>query len=121
MRIASLGLAIGSVALLGFGCKSPQEKLEARIRAQQQVVSDALSPSAQAWTPDRDPNRVITNEPNPSPDILFLRQVMANLGKAETFRSVVEVPVNNGNANIAIDFNKSIGMFGRMRSSLKMS
>lgn len=117
--MVSLCVLLGAVALLGFGCKSPQEKLQERIREAQEAATRAFGGGSEEESePKRDPNRVIDNKPDPSPEILYLRDVMRNLGRAETFRAKVDVPIQGGEADISIDFNNTIGMYGRLRIEL---
>lgn len=115
-RLALLGLAMSSMALFGFGCISPQQKLEAKIKAIQEKQTATTEDASTTQT--LDPNRVIDNEPHPSSEILYLQQVMRSLGKAETFRSTINVPVDGGTADLSVDFNREIGMFGRMRITI---
>jgi len=116
MRLASLTLVLGTVALLGLGCKSPQEKLEQRIQAakEQAVATFGLHEAAPAEEP-AEPRRDGLEGPDPSSEIIYLRQVMRNLGRAETFRAVIDVPVQDGDADISVDYNKAVGLYGRMR------
>lgn len=98
---------------MGLGCKSPQEKLEERLRNANIISSEtAIQDEGPLVYPEPEP---IDDTPNPSPDIIYLREVMRNLSQAETFRAKVGVPVQGGEADISVDFNKSIGMYGRMR------
>jgi hypothetical protein len=112
-QLTLLGMTIGAMALLGIGCKSPQEKLEERIQAIRDREAAAVQEELIAQ--GLDPDRVIDNKPDPSPDVIYLQQVMRNLGKAETFRSTVGVPFEGGKADLSIDFNRAIGLYGRMR------
>ncbi len=115
-RAAPLFLALGTIALLGIGCKSPQEKLEQRIRAAQEQASQIATQTESAPVEETaEPRRDGLQGPDPSPEIIYLQQVMRNLGRAETFRAIVDVPVQEGEAEISVDYNKAIGLYGRLR------
>ena len=115
MRFASIGMVLGTVALFGFGCKSPEEKLAERIRNAEQIQEVAEGTETDSEDREFDPNYEVDDTPNPSPQILYLREVMRNLGRAETFRAKVDVPVQGGEADISVDFNNAVGLYGRMR------
>jgi len=110
-------LAFGAIALLGIGCKSPQARLEERIQlAKEQAIPSVTTPDVATTTETAPtPAPAGSEAPEPSADIVYLRQVMRNLGQATAFRAVIDVPVQGGTADIAVDFAAAVGLYGRMR------
>ncbi len=99
MKRLALLVPLLALALAGFGCKQEEPKPA--------TVPNAVTPTADTKVTQETPQGV-------SRDVLYARQVLRNLSQAKAFRAGMIVPSASGRITTNLDFNRDIGMSGRI-------